>query len=77
MYVLKILYCYRRHFDVSQQFNVLCRILNDQTQPMNNKVKHAWLEYVHELLPLMDCDDFKDTSGIYLIKIIENHHSYF
>ena len=57
-----LLYC-RRAFDVSQQFSVLCRILNDQTQPMTVKVKQAWLEYVHELVPLMDSEDFQDSSG--------------
>ena len=45
------------------QFHALCRILTDQSQPMNNKVKQAWLEYMHELIPLMDSEDFKDNSG--------------
>ncbi len=54
---------FRRQFEVDSQFNTLCRILTDQSQPMNNKVKQAWLEYMHELIPLMDSEDFKDNSG--------------
>ena len=45
------------------QFSVLCRILTDQTQPMNNKVKLGWLEYFLELLPSLDSAAFKDSTG--------------
>lgn len=59
------IYC-RHQFDVDAQFIALCRILTDQSQPMNNKVKQAWLEYVHELIPLMNSEDFKDNTGQYI-----------
>ncbi len=42
----------------------MCRILTDQSQPMNNKVKQAWLEYMHDLIPFMDSEDFKDNTGL-------------
>ena len=54
---------FRKSFEAERQFAMLCRILIDQTQPMNHKVKLAWLEYMHELLPLLDSTDFKDTTG--------------
>ncbi len=41
----------------------MCRILTDQTQPMNNKVKLGWLEYFLELLPSLDSAIFKDSTG--------------
>jgi CLIP-associating protein 1/2 len=56
----------RRSFDMSQQFKMLCRIFNDQSQPMSIKVKFAWLEYIHELVPAMDSEDFKDIPEIRL-----------
>ena len=56
-------YYYRKAFDSSDQFNILCRILTDPAQPMTVKVKQAWLEYVQELIPLVDSEDFKETSG--------------
>ncbi|XP_019850114.1 PREDICTED: CLIP-associating protein 1-like [Amphimedon queenslandica] len=52
----------RKAFDPSSQFSVLCRILTDPAQPMTVKVKQAWLEYVHELVPMIDSEDFKETS---------------
>ena len=30
---------------------------------MTVKVKQAWLDYVHELVPMIDSEDFKETSG--------------
>ena len=48
---------------MSAQFSVLCRILTDQTQPMNNKVKHSWLEYFLELLPMLDSAYLKESIG--------------
>ena len=59
----------RRTFLYDQQFHVLCRILNDQSQPMNNRVKQSWLEYVHELIPSMNSEDFKDTPGFIYLSI--------
>lgn len=53
----------RKVFDPEAQFNKMCRILTDQTQPMNSKVKLTWLEYFVELLPLVEAADFQDTSG--------------
>ena len=53
----------RKSFDESTQFRVMCRILTDQTQPMNNKVKLGWLEYFIELLPSLDSANFKDSTG--------------
>ena len=53
----------RKSFEESTQFSVLCRILTDQTQPMNNKVKLGWLEYFLELLPSLDSACFKDSTG--------------
>lgn len=53
----------RKNFDADAQFSVLCRILTDQTQPMNNKVKLGWLEYMQDLLPMLDSADFKDITG--------------
>ena len=64
----------RRTFLYDQQFNVLCRILNDQSQPMNNRVKQAWLEYVHELIPSMNSEDFKDTPGFIYLSIYLSIH---
>ena len=60
----------RRQFDVDIQFGAMCRILTDQSQPMNNKVKQAWLDYMHDLIPFMDSEDFKDNSGMCV-----NHYS--
>ena len=53
----------RKSFEPDVQFVVMCRIVTDQTQPMNHKVKLAWLEYLRELLPLVDSAEFKDTTG--------------
>ena len=53
----------RKSFEPEVQFVVMCRIVTDQTQPMNHKVKLAWLEYLRELLPLVDSAEFKDTTG--------------
>ena len=55
--------CYRKSFEPEQQFSTLCRILTDQTQPMGNKVRLAWLEYLQDLVPLLDSADFKDSMG--------------
>jgi hypothetical protein len=54
---------YRKAFDPESQFGVLCRIITDPRQTLNNKVKHAFLEYLLELLPLLDPTDFKDSQG--------------
>lgn len=50
-------------FDPEAQFAVLCRIVTDPNQTINNKVKLAFLEYLLELLPLLDSTDFKDSQG--------------
>ena len=60
---IKLLVICRRSFEPEHQFSALCRIITDQSQPMNNKVKLAWLEYVHELVPLMDPAHLKETPG--------------
>lgn len=62
VYDLFIVRC-RKSFEVSTQFSVLCRILTDQTQPMNNKVKLSWLEYFLELLPMLDSACLKESTG--------------
>ena len=54
----------RKSFEPDVQFVIMCRIVTDQTQPMNHKVKLAWLEYLRELLPLLDSAEFKDTTGM-------------
>lgn len=50
-------------FDPEAQFAALCRIVTDPTQTLNNKVKHVYLEYLLELLPMLDAADFKDSQG--------------
>lgn len=52
----------RKSFEPDAQFSRMCRIVSDHTQPMNSKVKLAWLEYFLELLPLVEGSDFKDTT---------------
>ena len=54
----------RKSFEPDVQFVIMCRIVTDQTQPMNHKVKLAWLEYLRELLPLLDSAEFRDTTGM-------------
>ncbi len=54
---------YRKAFDPEAQFAALCRIVTDPTQTLNNKVKLAFLEYLLELIPLLDPSDFKDSQG--------------
>lgn len=54
----------RKAFDPEAQFNVLCRIITDTKQTLNNKVKHAFLEYLLELLPMLDPADFKESQEI-------------
>ena len=53
----------RKAFDPEAQFAALCRIITDPNQTINNKVKLAFLEYLLELLPLLDSEDFKDSQG--------------
>ena len=53
----------RKSFDADAQFSVMCRILTDQTQPMNHKVKLGWLEYMQDLLSMLDSADFRDVTG--------------
>lgn len=53
----------RKAFDPESQFSVLCRIITDPTQTHNNKVKHAFLEYLLELLPMLDPANFRDSQG--------------
>jgi CLIP-associating protein 1/2 len=57
-----ILELIRKSFDTDQQFMTLCRILNDQSQPMNRKVRLAWLEYLSEVIPLMDSGDLRENA---------------
>lgn len=59
-------------FDPEAQFAVLCRIVTDPTQTLNNKVKHVYLEYLLELLPMLDPANFKDSQG----KCILPHYGY-
>lgn len=63
--IKNIVVLYRRKaFDPDAQFGVLCRIVTDPTQTLNNKVKLAFLEYLLELLPMLDPSDFKDSQGM-------------
>lgn len=50
-------------FDPESQFTALCRIITDPKQTLNNKVKLAFLEYLLELLPMLDPADFKESQG--------------
>ncbi|XP_064397669.1 CLIP-associating protein 1-B-like [Halichondria panicea] len=52
----------RKSFDPDVQFSNMCRLVSDQSQPMNSKVKVAWLEYFLELLPSVEGSDFKDNT---------------
>ncbi len=62
LYIIMLSLC-RNSFDPDVQFSKMCRLVSDQTQPMNTKVKLAWLEYFLELLPNVESSDFKDTTG--------------
>lgn len=53
----------RKAFDAEPQFAVLCRIVTDPTQTLNNKVKLAFLDYLLELIPMLDPSDFRDSQG--------------
>eukprot|EP00731_Ephydatia_muelleri_P012716 Em0007g26a len=58
--LMAVLELIRKNFEPEQQFMTLCRILTDPQQPMNTKVKQAWLEYFLELIGQVESSDFKD-----------------
>lgn len=60
--LMTVLELIRKNFEPEQQFVTLGRILTDPQQPMNTKVKQAWLEYFLELIGQMESSDFKDDS---------------
>lgn len=62
--LMAVLELIRKNFEPEQQFMTLCRILTDPQQPMNTKVKQAWLEYFLELIGQVESSDFKDDPGI-------------
>ena len=62
--LMAVLELIRKNFEPEQQFSTLGRILTDPQQPMNTKVKLAWLEYFLEVIAQMEPSDFKDDVGI-------------
>eukprot|EP00118_Oscarella_pearsei_P007437 m.36515 g.36515 ORF g.36515 m.36515 type:complete len:1097 (+) comp32260_c0_seq3:79-3369(+) len=56
----------RESFDHGLQFTTILRIILDQTQPMNNKVKLAVLNYLLLLIPQMDSDVIQNVSDVRL-----------
>lgn len=56
--ILKTFELIRESFPNDQQFNVIMRLLSDQTQTLNTKVKIAILQYLSKLIFLMDSSDF-------------------
>ena len=53
----------RNSFEPDAQLMALFRIVNDPTQTLNTKVKLAYLEYLLELLPMLEPGHFKETQG--------------
>lgn len=70
----------RKSFDPDVQFSNMCRLVSDQSQPMNSKVKVAWLEYFLELLPSVEGSDFKDNTGevacVHIMLTIKSQHAH-
>jgi CLIP-associating protein 1/2 len=60
--ILKTFELIRESFSADEQFNVIIRFLSDQTQTPNVKVKIAVLQYLINLIPLMDSNDFNSNS---------------
>ncbi|XP_075676762.1 CLIP-associating protein isoform X3 [Dermatophagoides pteronyssinus] len=56
--ILKTFELIRESFPIDHQFNVIMRLLSDQTQTLNTKVKIAVLQYLSKLIFLMDSSDF-------------------
>lgn len=56
--ILKTFELIRESFPIEDQFNVIMRLLSDQTQTLNTKVKIAILQYLSKLIFLMDSLDF-------------------
>lgn len=48
----------RESFSIEEQFNVIMRLLSDQTLTLNTKVKIAVLQYMSKLIFIMDMTDF-------------------
>lgn len=56
--ILKTFELIRESFPIDHQFNVIMRLLSDQTQTLNTKVKISVLQYLSKLIFLMDSSDF-------------------
>ena len=60
--ILKTFELIRDSFSCEDQFIVIIRFLSDQTQTPNVKVKTAVLQYLINLIPLMDSNDINFNS---------------
>lgn len=60
--IQKTLDLVRDSFPCDEQFNVVMRFLNDQTQTPNLRVKLSLLNYLHSLLRIMDPSEFSSSS---------------
>lgn len=56
--ILKTFELMRESFPIDNQFDEIMRLLSDQTQTLNTKVKIAVLQYLSKLIFLMDSSDF-------------------
>ena len=56
--IMKTFELIRESFPIENQFNAIMRLLSDQTQTLNVKVKIAVLHYLSKLIFLMDSSDF-------------------
>lgn len=56
--ILKTFESIRESFPIDHQFNVIMRLLSDQTQTLNTKVKIAVLQYLNKLIFRMDSSEF-------------------
>ncbi|KAJ6224538.1 hypothetical protein RDWZM_003083 [Blomia tropicalis] len=56
--ILKTFELIRESFPIEHQFNVIMRLMSDQTQTLNAKVKVAILQYLSKLIFLMESSDF-------------------
>lgn len=56
--ILKTFELIRESFPIDHQFDVIMRLLSDQTQTLNTKVKIAILQYLSKLIFLMESTQF-------------------